>query len=61
MKTKAANNQYRIDSYRVSQYENQRIVDSVILLENPSKCAKKALVYSPMLRANVLVYLSDLK
>jgi hypothetical protein len=61
MKTKTANSQYKVDSYRVSQYENQRIVDTVTLLENPKKCAKKAIVYSPMLRANVRVYLSDLK
>ena len=52
---------YRIDSDRVSQYEGERVVDTVTLLEEPKKGAKKALVYSPKLQANVLVYRKDLK
>lgn len=52
---------YKIDSYRVSQYENERVVDTVELLEVPSKNQKKVLVHSPKLRASVLVYRNDLK
>jgi hypothetical protein len=55
------NAQYKIDSYRVSQYEGERVSDLVTLLEDPKKYAKKALVYSPALRANILVYIKDLK
>ncbi len=53
--------QYKIDSDRVSQYEGERVVDTVTLLEEPKKGAKKVLVYSPKLQANVLVYRKDLK
>lgn len=53
--------QYKIDTDRVSQYEGERIVDVVTLLEKPAKGAKKVLVYSPKLQANVLVYRNDLK
>ncbi len=52
---------YKIDTDRVSQYEGERVVDTVTLLEEPKKGAKKALVYSPKLQANVLVYRKDLK
>lgn len=52
---------FRIDSDRVSQYEGERVVDTVTLVEEPKKGAKKALVYSPKLQANVLVYRKDLK
>lgn len=52
---------YKIDSDRVSQYEGERVVDTVTLIEEPKKGAKKALVYSPKLQANVLVYRKDLK
>ena len=52
---------FKIDSYRVSQYEGIRVVGTVTLLEKPKKGAKKILVYSPMLQANVLVYRNDLK
>jgi len=51
----------KIDSDRVSQYEGTRVVDIVIPVEKPKKGAKKILVYSPMLQANVLVYRNDLK
>lgn len=52
---------FRIDSDRVSQYEGERVVDTVTLVEEPKKGAKKVLVYSPKLQANVLVYRKDLK
>ncbi len=54
-------NKYKIDSYRVSQYENERVVDIVELLETPSKFQKKVLVSSPKLKATILVYRNDLK
>lgn len=50
-----------IDSLRVSQYENERIVDDVVLLEKPKRNSKKVLVYSSKLRANILVFKNDLK
>ena len=54
-------NIYKIDSHRVSQYENERIVDTVTVIETPKKGAKKVLVHSPKLMANILVYRKDLK
>jgi len=51
----------KVDSYRVSQYENERFVDNVKVLEKPTKNAKRVLCYSPKYRANVLIYKSDLK
>ncbi|HEY4755803.1 MAG TPA: hypothetical protein VIH28_07110 [Ignavibacteriaceae bacterium] len=53
--------EYAIDTYRVSQHEGTRIVDCVELIEEPKKYAKKALVYSSVLQANVLVFRNDLK
>lgn len=54
--------QFRIDTDRVSQYEGTRIVDTVSILVVPKKkYAKKVLVHSPYLMANVLVWLKDLK
>ena len=55
------NQKFRIDSYRVSQYENERIADTVTILEIPKRFAKKVLCYSPMLKANILVFRNDLK
>jgi hypothetical protein len=55
------NAKYHIDSYRVSQYENERIVDVVEVVETPKKNAKKVLCYSPKLMANILVFRNDLK
>lgn len=52
---------YKIDSYRVSQYENERIVDVVSIIEPPTKYQKKVLVHSPKLQSNILVFRSDLK
>lgn len=52
---------YHVDSYRVAQYENERIVDIVTIIEPPKKYAKKVLCYSPKLMANILVYKNDLK
>lgn len=56
-----AGQKYRIDTYRVSQYENERVVDTVEIVEVPRKFAKKVLCYSPKLRANILVFRKDLK
>lgn len=55
------NKKYKIDSYRVSQYENERIVDTVTVVEVPEKNQKKVLVHSPKLQANVLVFRNELK
>lgn len=52
---------YHIDTYRVSQYEEMRVSDDVVVMETPKKNAKKVLVYSPYLMANVLVFINDLK
>jgi len=51
---------FKIDTYRVSQYENERVVDEVTLLETPTTRHKKVLVYSPKLMANVVVFKEDL-
>jgi len=51
---------FKIDTYRVSQYKETRLVDTVEIVEVPTKAEKKALVYSPKLRANILVFKSDL-
>lgn len=56
-----AGNAYNIDTYRVSQYEGERIIDKVSVVEVPKKTDKKVLVHSPKLMANILVYKSDLK
>jgi hypothetical protein len=49
-----------IDTYDVSQYEGERVVDhNVKVLEDPIK--KMVLVYSPVLMANILVPKSELK
>jgi hypothetical protein len=61
MSTIKKNDKFRIDTYRVSQYENERVVDVVTVVEVPTKAQKKVLVYSPKLQANVLVFKSDLK
>ena len=50
----------KLDSYSVKQYENERVVDSVEVLEDSSGRAKWVLVYSPHLSANILVHKSDL-
>ena len=55
------NDTYKIDSYNVKQYENMRIVDIVTLIETPKKYSKLILVYSPLLRANILVKRNELK
>lgn len=52
---------YKIDSYRVSQYENERVVDVVSIIEPPTKYQKKILVHSPKLQSSILVFRSDLK
>jgi len=54
-------NTYNIDTYRVSQYEGERVVDMVTVLETPKKNDKRVLCHSPKLMANVLIYKSDLK
>ncbi len=51
---------FKIDSTRVSQYENTRIVDVVTVIETPKKYQKKVLVHSPYLFADVLVFKNEL-
>ena len=45
----------KVDSYEVKQYENERFVDIVELLEKPKRNSKLVLCYSPKYRANVLI------
>lgn len=52
---------FKIDSYQVSQYEGQRVVDAVEVLDPFHQTTKTVLVYSPLLKANVLVKKSELK
>jgi hypothetical protein len=51
---------YKLDSYDVKQYENERIVDVVQVIEEPKLKSKYVLVYSGKLKANVLVPKKDL-
>lgn len=48
----------KIDSYNVKQYENERFVDIVELLEKPKN--KYVLCYSKKYRANVLIPKNEL-
>ena len=52
---------FNIDTYRVSQYKGERIVDTVTVLNVPTKKQRKVLVHSPKLMASILVFKSDLK
>jgi len=52
---------FHIDTYEVKQYENERIVDDVEVIDPFLKRSRYALVYSPKLNANVLVKKTDLK
>lgn len=38
------------------EFEKERLVDILEALENSKKFAKKTLMYSPKLRANILVF-----
>jgi len=42
-------------------FEGFRLVDKLKVLEEPKKLKKKILVYSPKLRANILVFKGRLK
>ena len=50
----------KLDSYRVKQYENERVCDEVTVLEDSSSKKKLMLCYSPKLAANILVPREDL-
>ena len=52
---------YHIDTFRVIQYEEMRVVDNVTTIETPKKSDKRVLVYSPYLEASVLIPKSELK
>jgi len=43
------------------EFEGSRLVDKVVLLEKLKPNRKKVLVYSPKLKANILVYKSRLR
>jgi hypothetical protein len=43
------------------EFEGKRLVDNLIPLEPMGRKKKKVLVYSPKLRANILVYKNRLK
>ena len=58
------NDTFHVDTYRVKQYEDTRVVDDVTVLSvlsAPSAKAKQVLCYSPYLRANVLIPIGELK
>lgn len=57
MKKYTTGKQYRIDT----DFENARLVDTVTVVLTPAKVQKKVLVYSPRLRANILIKKKDLK
>jgi hypothetical protein len=42
------------------EFEGRRLADNVIALETPKKFQKKVLVYSPQLRANILLHTNRL-
>ncbi len=50
---------YHIDTYKVKQYEDTRVVSDVEVIEDLK--AKYVLCYVETLRANCLVLFSDLK
>ena len=50
-----------IDTYRVKQCENERVVSVVRVLKTPKKTDKTVLVHSQTLQADILVYKSDLR
>jgi len=52
---------FKVDSYNVKQYENERFVDIVTVVETPTKRQKTVLCYSPKYMANVLISKIDLK
>lgn len=54
-------NSFKIDTYRVDQYEGTRIVDTVIIEQSPRKYAKTVLVYIPSLMASHFVPITELK
>ena len=43
------------------EFEGERLVDDVTLLEKPKRGERKVLVYSPHLRANILLWKNRLK
>lgn len=43
------------------EFEGERLVDDVKLLENIKTKSKKILVYSPKLRSNIRIYKSKIK
>ena len=49
-------NNKKIKFHYSDEFEGERLVDDVELIEQPLKTQKKVLVYSPKLKANILVY-----
>ena len=52
---------FKIDSYKVEQYEETRVVDTVIVVSTPKPRQRLVLCFSPKLRGNVLIPKSELK
>lgn len=50
----------KVDSYEIKQYENQRIVSHIELLEPVKKGKKYVLAYVESLRGNYLVPVKDI-
>lgn len=55
------NDVFKIDTYRVPQYGEKRVVSQVRVLETPRKTDKRVLCYVEHLRADCLIFKSDLK
>ena len=51
----------KIDSYQVKQYEGERIVSSIELLEEINPKKKYVLAYVETLQANCLVSIKDIQ
>lgn len=54
------NDLFKIDTYRVSQYKEKRVVSQVRVLQTPRKADKRVLCYVESLHANCLIFKSDL-
>lgn len=50
----------KIDSYNIKQYENERVVSKINLLETINKRKKYVLAYVETLQANCLIPVKDI-
>ena len=52
---------YKVDSYLIKQYEGERFVDTVVVIETRKKFERTVLCYSSKYMANVLIPTGELK